>query len=262
MARRIHDGNASQRSYARVTGSDHDRELEALHKKIDDLVKIVNEKDQRISQLETTLQGQNNDLTSQRTTAQPAVSFELKNLLNAQDEKFRRMIKSLMETNLQLQREVKELRAAVHPAGATSSLSEEEDIRYEEAVTKTEDEKVITTAKSTAPTFPTTQQAHIEIANTTLRTSPQDATSDSSESSPTPDNSPNPGKLGGTPRPTRDSLAARSKNSGTTTPSPASGNQTPKRSANDMSNSDLRAKQFTKKQKEGAHSSTIQKLRR
>lgn len=167
-----------------------------------------------------------------------------------------------METNLQLQREVKELRAAVHPAGATSSLSEEEDIRYEEAVTKTEDEKVITTAKSTALTFPTTQQAHIEIANTTLRTSPQDATSDSSESSPTPDNSPNPGKLGGTPRPTRDSLAARSKNSGTTTPSPASGNQTPKRSANDMSNSDLRAKQFTKKQKEGAHSSTIQKLRR
>lgn len=257
VARRIYDNATNQRSYASVTGSDRDREIEALHKKIDELIQAVNEKDQRISQLEATHQGQTNVLSSQESTAPPAVSSELKNMLNAQEEKFRRMIKGLMETNLQLQREVKELRAAVHPAVSATvvSLSEEVNIPDEMPAEKTDDEqKKGNELQPVIDPLMITPETSICV---------QDLTSDSSESPPSPDNSPNPRKLNITPRPTRFSQASKPEPTKSDYPSATkTAGQTPKRNAKDMSSSDQLTKQHPKKQREGAYTGTTQKLRR
>lgn len=204
-ARRIYEQGNGPKTYANVTAQNNN-ELANLNRKIDELTEMLTVRDRRIEQLEAALQGQT--LSSNGTISSPDVippSFQA--MLDKQEAMFNRVIKNLVATNIQMQKEVQQLKHTIN----TSTPIIDQTKQRQEPVNDTCVSNNNLPREESLIEFATPVEDPLSKTITPEKLQPTEDPLDIDDESHSPDNSPNPTHLApaiGTPRPASSEVGA------------------------------------------------------
>lgn len=213
-ARRIVEQNSGPGTYAGAVATGNQNEIEKMNRKIDELIEIIKLRDQRIEQLEATLNERRTSVIDIGVNHAPAneVPSAIKAILEQQAQMFHNAVQTMLRTHIQTQKEVQELKNTVfHPAPAnittkvntpasvTAPTQENVNIQQQEVI------EVNVSSNSSFTTLVEENEATSDVEDPLSRTLTNvdqitDLLDTSSETSSSPD-SPNPQLPIGTPRP-------------------------------------------------------------